>query len=151
MSRYHRSQPGFLESIFISLGKGLWFLVSWPFKKIFGIKEKDRYDKAKNLAKWIEIEKLLDSGDQVHAEQAVVRADKFFDAQLRHGGAQGETFAHRLRNWEDHFNKNTYQMIWQAHKLRNQITHEENHKPTNNECKNALNKFRRGLENIGAL
>lgn len=143
-------QPGLLETIVISIGRGLWFLVSWPFKKLFG-KEKDKFDKVRNLEKWMEIEKLLDSGDKIHAEQAVVRADKFFDAQLKHAGAHGETFAERLRNYEDHFNKNTYQMIWQAHKLRNQITHDEEHKPDIYECKNALGKFRRGLENIGAL
>ncbi len=150
MSKYKNQQPGFLETIILAIGKGLWFLISWPFKKLFG-KEKDKFDKVKNLEKWIEIEKLLDSGDEIHAEQAVVRADKFFDTQLRQGGAKGQTFADRLRSWEDHFNKNTYQMIWQAHKLRNQIAHDQEHKPSVNECKNALGKFRRGLENLGAL
>lgn len=149
MARYQK-QPGVLENVIISIGKGIWFLVSWPFKKIFG-KEKEKYNRAKNLAKWLEIEKLLDSGDEIHAEQAVVRADKFFDAQLKHGGAQGNTFADRLRDWENNFSRNNYQGVWNAHKLRNQITHDDEHKPSLNECKNALGKFRRGLENIRAL
>lgn len=149
---YHkRKQPGFLETIIISIGKGLWFLVSWPFKKLLGIGGPKKFDKAKNLSKWMEIDKLLESGDQIHAEQAVIRADKFFDSQLKHAGAQGRTFADRLRDYEDHFNQHTYQMVWQAHKLRNQITHDEEHKPSINECKSALEKFERGLRNIGAL
>ncbi len=151
MIYFKNKQHGFLETVLISIGRGLWFLISWPFKKLLGIKKPELFNKAKNLAKWLEIEKLLESDDRIHAEQAVMRADKFFDAQLKHGGAKGNTFADRLRDYEDHFNYNTYQLIWQAHKLRNQITHDENHKPTISECKSALNKFRRGLENIGAL
>lgn len=150
MPKYKKQQSGFLETIVISIGRGLWFLISWPFKKLFG-KEEERFNKAQNLAKWLEIEKLLDSGDEIHAQQAVIRADKFFDNNLKIAGAHGETFADRLRDYEDHFNQNTYQLIWQAHKLRNQITHDEEHKPSIYECKSALDKFRRGLENIGAL
>lgn len=144
------SQPGFIEMIFISLGRGLWFLVTWPFKKIFG-KKQHKFDKTTNFKKWYEIEKMLDTKDVIHAEQAIIRADKFFDAQLKHIGIQGETFADRLRNYQNHFNKNTYEQIWQAHKLRNQISHDEEHKTTLEECKSALEKFRRGLENLGAL
>lgn len=152
MSHYHKKQPGFLETILLSIGRGLWFLVSWPLKKIFKIKDqKSKIDKIANHRKWLEIEKLLESGDEIHAEQAVVRADKFFDTNLKLVGARGETFANRLRNYVDHFSKNTYQLIWRAHKLRNQITHDEDLKPTIDDCKSALDKFRRGLENLGAL
>ena len=151
MKYRQNKQSGLLEAIIILISRGLWFLISWPFKKLFGIGKSKKFDKVRNLQLWLEIEKLLESNDQIHAEQAVIRADKFFDAQLRHGGAQGKTFADRLRNWEDHFNQNTYQSVWNAHKLRNQITHDENHNPTNNECKSALDKFRKGLRNIGAL
>ena len=149
--KYRQKKPGFLETIVISIGHGLWFSISWPFKKLLGIGRPKKFDKVRNLELWLEIEKLLDSGDKIHAEQAVIRADKFFDAQLKHGGAKGRTFADRLRDWENHFNSNTYQMVWQAHKLRNQITHNEEHSASISECKSALEKFRKGLRNIGAL
>lgn len=148
MSKYR--QPGFLETVMISLGKGLWFLISYPFKALFG-KKKSKFNKAENLAKWLEIEKLLDSHDEIHAEQAVVRADKFFDNNLKIAGAIGTTFADKLRDFENHFDRTVYQRIWDAHKLRNQITHDVEHKPTISDCENALNKFKKGLENLGAL
>ncbi len=149
MSRYQ--QPGFLETIVITIGKGLWSLVSWPFKKLFGIKEREKFNKVENLKKWLEIEKLLESGDIIHAEQAVIRADRFLDNNLKIAGALGETFADRLRDFEDHFNHDTYQLVWSAHKLRNKIAHEENDNFKIDDCKNALKEYRKGLENIKAL
>lgn len=151
---YYKSkkQAGVLETIIMSLLKGLWFLISWPFKKILKIKDqKSKIDKIANLEKWMEIEKLLESGDEIHARQAVIEADKFFDSILIMLGSQGKTFADRLRNFENHFNRNIYQSVWNAHKVRNQISHEMDHKLSASEAKSALNNFRKGLENLGAL
>lgn len=153
MNRYHRrQQSGFAEVAIVSIAKGIWFLISWPFKKILKLKTKsEKLDKIKNHRKWLEIEKLLESGDEIHARQAVVEADKFFDNIMKQVGVQGQKFADRLRSLENHMNHNNYQAIWQAHKIRNQITHEVDHKISVGEVKQVLNKFRRGLVNLGAL
>lgn len=110
-----------------------------------------KVDKIANLQKWVEMEKLLESGDEIHARQAVVEADKFFDEVMRKLGASGEKFADRLRSLENRFNHNVYQSIWEAHKVRNQISHEIDRRLRVEEAKSVLYKFRRGLENIGAL
>jgi len=44
---------------------------------------------------------------------------------LKKKGYNGETFADRLRNAEKDINKNLYQNLWNAHKVRNQIAHDE--------------------------
>lgn len=152
MSNYYKKQPGTLEIILTTIGKGLWFVVSWPFKKLLRIKDKAvRFNKIENLAKWREIEKLLESGDEIHAKHAVVEADKFFDNILKQKGGEGGSFADRLKSLEIYFSRENYQLIWQAHKLRNQISHEHNFHPSLEECRNSLYKFRKGLENLGAL
>jgi len=154
MNNYYRKnqQPGLIETVFTAIGKGLWFLVSYPFKKLLGVKNKGvRFDKAVNLAKWREIEKLLATGDEIHAKHAVVEADKFFDQILRIKGGKGESFADRLRSLEDHFNHLNYQNVWEAHKLRNQISHESEFHPSNDACRQAIYQFRKGLENLGAI
>lgn len=149
MAKY-KKQSGFLETVFLAIGSGLWFLISYPFKLLFG-KRKTLFNKQENFKKWLEIEKLLNSGDIIHAEQAVMRGDKFFENILKIAGVNGNTFADKLRSYEKKFSSNIYQYVWDAHKLRNKIAHNAEYKPTIEECKNALNKFRQGLENIGAL
>lgn len=151
MNKYKKQQPGFIETILTTIGKGLWFLISWPFKKLLRIKDKGvKLDKIANLEKWREIEKLLESNDEIHAKHAVVEADKFFNTILKSKGARGESFADRLRNLEDHFSHANYQLVWQAHKLRNQISHEQGFRTQKLECSQALAKFKKGLENLGA-
>lgn len=153
MSYYKRNkQPDIIEMIITAIGRGLWFVISWPFKKLLGIKEKgSRFNKVANLAKWAEIENMLESGDEIHAKQAVIEADKFFENILQKVGAQGQFFADKLRNYENHFNHETYQSIWDAHKVRNQISHEMEYKLSVADAKSTLNKFKQGLVNLGAI
>lgn len=153
MSNYHKHKKNNIaETIIITLGKGLWFLVSWPFKKIFGIGGKGiKLNKEINIKKWQEIENLFQSKDEIHAKHAVVEADKFFDSMLRLKGGKGESFADRLRSLEDHLSKDNYQLIWQAHKLRNQISHESNFHASVRECQSAISKYKNGLINLGAI
>lgn len=149
---YRRKQTGFIETILITLAKGLWFLVSWPFRKVLRIKNKElRIDKIENHRKWLEIEKLLQSGDEIHAKQAVIDADKFFYSIMCQLKSNGEKFADRLRNLEDHFDHDIYQRVWEAHKTRNQISHEMDYKISSYEAKNVVEKFRKGLVNLGVL
>lgn len=150
--KYNKNQQSFAEIVIISIAKGLWLLVSWPFKRFIGVRGKGvKIDKIANHRKWIEIEKLLESGDEIHAKQAIIEADKFFDSMMRLIGGTGEKFADRLRSLENHLNHDNYQNIWEAHKVRNQISHEMDYKISVGEARNVVEKFRRGLSNMGAL
>jgi hypothetical protein len=146
------NQPGFIEMILVTIGRGLWFVVSWPFKKLLKLEARSqKLDKVKNQERWREIEKLLESNDEIHAKHAVVEADKFFDSILKLKGGTGETFADRLRSLENHFSVGNYQLVWQAHKVRNQISHEQEIRINIDECQSILNKYRIGLINLGAI
>lgn len=145
-------QPDIVENVVVTIGRGLWFLISWPFRKLLKLEVRSKkIDKIANLRRWAEIEKILESGDEIHARQVVIEADKFFENVLKLAGAQGDKFADKLRNYEDHFSRETYQAIWEAHKLRNQITHDSSHKPTISDCKIAVERFKRGLNSLGAI
>jgi hypothetical protein len=154
MNKFYKKnkQPDFIETIFLAIGKGLWFLVSWPFKKLLRLEARNqKLDKIKNREKWAEIEHLLESNDEIHAKHAVVEADKFFDGILKLYGGQGETFADRLRSLENHFSYDNYQNVWNAHKLRNKLSHEYEYGADINECTSAINQYKAGLKNLGAI
>jgi len=57
MSNYYKNKKTNLaETIVVTLGKGLWFLISWPFKKLFGSGRKGiKFDKENNFKKWQEM------------------------------------------------------------------------------------------------
>lgn len=151
MSR-KRQNTSLIEIIITGLLKGLWFLISWPFRKILKLKTKsEKIDKIENLRKWLEIEKLLENDDEIHARHAVVEADKLFNSMMEISGAKGESFADRLRSLENRFSSVVYQKVWSAHKVRNQISHEIDYKLSSAEAKKALDDFRSGLHNLGAL
>lgn len=134
-----------IGNIFIQLGRalaGLWRL-------IFGSKAK-KLDAARMLAQFAEIERLLDSGDSIHASQAIVRADSFLDAVMRQVGGQGSSFGERVRSLEARFERSLYQQIWEAHKLRNLIAH-EHPQITVGQARSVLQTFRKAASVLGAF
>lgn len=80
---------------------------------------------------------------------AVIEADKLLDSALRKKGFKGETMAERMINAKDTFSKR--QLVWEAHKFRNQIAHDEGVKVTDKKVSAALVGFRTALKDVGAL
>ena len=54
-----------------------------------------------------------------------MEADKLIDWILKKKGYSGVTFADRLRSAEKDIPEHIYNNIWQGHKIRNQIAHED--------------------------
>ncbi|EKD56366.1 MAG: hypothetical protein ACD_58C00213G0009 [uncultured bacterium] len=147
-----KKQTSLIETLVLSLLRGLWFLLCWPIKKILKLKTKnENINKVQNLANWLIIEKMLESGDEIHAKQAIIEADKFFDSMMKQVGAKGDSFADRLRSLESKMDYNKYQQVWNSHKVRNQISHEMGYKLTSIEAGKTLNNFKLGLHNLGAI
>jgi hypothetical protein len=80
---------------------------------------------------------------------AVLDADKLLDSALKKRGLKGATMGERLVSAKDLLSKR--QMVWEAHKFRNQIAHEENVKVTESKVDSALHGFRIALKDLGAL
>lgn len=118
------NQPTVLETIVVGIGRGLWWLVSLPFRKRGKRSGLNLEDQKYIIAKRQEIENLLSSENVIELKHAVLEADKLVDYMLKKKGYAGETFADRLRNAEKHINHTIYQSVWDGHKIRNTIAHD---------------------------
>lgn len=133
-------------NLLVQIGAGLAALG----KLIFGRATSAKFNHVQLLAEFSRIEQLLESNDQIHAAQAVVRADSFLDGIFRQAGGRGASFADRLRSLESSFGKPLYQAIWDAHKLRNTIAHEHVDVSVAG-ARVALQTYRRAASTLGAF
>ena len=145
--KYYKNQgPTILEAIFVGLFRGLWWLVSWPFRKKGKRKGISGSDQAEIVAKKQEIESLLKSDNEYELRHAVMEADKLVDHVLKLKGYAGETFADRLRNAESNIDHQLYQSIWEGHKIRNTLAHEHNARVSRDQLKEAVHMLLRYLK-----
>jgi hypothetical protein len=127
--------------VIILIGIGLMVMIALTRKSPVGL-NREEY-----RSKWLSIETSLgqDSGSQ---HMAILNADKLLDKALKAKGYKGETMGDRLKNARSAFRNNN--AVWAAHKLRNQIAHEDIViKPTT--ARQALKAFKNALKDIGAL
>lgn len=150
MTRKNRIKNDPLANFFSMIFNAIWRLLIFIYHLIFG-KKQTQFDKLKNLQTWKEIESLLNGNDLIHAQQAVIKADKFFDNILKNFDCNNITFAQRLKKNRNKFSPEIYQQIWEAHKLRNKISHEIDHKASLNECKKAIDYYKKALFKINAI
>jgi len=148
-NRSPKNNPTILETIIVGIFKAIWFLLTLPFrgfkrvKKGLGVEERN-YITGKRL----EIEKMLNSDKQAELCHAVIEADKLVDYTLKTKGYAGETFADRLCSAQNFINPTLYNSIWQGHKVRNQIAHEQELRIMNNELRDAAGKLLNYLKNL---
>jgi hypothetical protein len=119
-----KNQQTALEVVVLGIGRGLWWLVSLPFRKKGRKRGLNLQDQKYIISKRQEIENLLSSQNVIELKHAVLEADKLVDFVLKKRGYAGETFADRLRYAEKHINHTTYQNVWDGHKIRNTIAHD---------------------------
>lgn len=147
--KYYKNQgPTILETIFVGIFKGLWWLVSWPFRKKSKRKGISGSDQAEIIVKRQEIESLLKSDNDYELRHAVMEADKLVDHTLKLKGYAGETFADRLRNAQSNIDHQIYQSIWEGHKVRNTLAHEHDARISKDELKEATNNLLKYIRSI---
>lgn len=150
MSRqnYHKNQPTILETIIAGIFKGLWWLVSWPFRGKLKRVGLDQDERNQIIAKKQKIESLLSSDNEYELRHAVMEADKLVDYTLKLKGYSGETFAERLRNAESNIDRQIYQSIWEGHKIRNTLAHEHDARVSKDESREAINNLLKYIRSI---
>jgi len=150
MSKNYKNQPTVLEQIALAILKGLWFLITLPFKKTrFGLKRKrdlSLEDKNYIVSKRLEIEKMLKSDNSAELKHALFEADKLVDYKLKSEGYLADTFADKLRQKEGSLNRALYNEIWSGHKTRNIIAHEHEANVSDQEIISATKKLLRYTE-----
>lgn len=129
MSKNYKNQLTILETIVSGIFKGIWWLLKLPFS---GLKKKSGISKEEINAirnKSYEIEKLISSENIIELRHAVIEADKLVDKVLRLRGYGEGTFADRLKVAEQYMDKRSCQDLWDGHKIRNKIAHDESEIP----------------------
>lgn len=152
-SSQKKSGPSVEQQILEGLLKGLWFLISWPFKRGKNAAPK------KGLVPAVVAKELAEHWPMVSGyasaphtwSLAISEGDKLLDAALKAAGFAGATMADRLKAAEPRFNPTLYNQIWTAHKLRNQLAHEVGTAASAQEVQTAVNTFQWALRELGVF
>jgi hypothetical protein len=98
---------------------------------------------------WLSIEQKLKRDEPTTYVVCIMEADKLLDHALKQRGFKGETMGERMKSaqntWKD------ANVVWKAHKLRNQIAHEQDVRLNYDQTRGALACFKQGLKDLGAI
>lgn len=107
------------------------------------------FDVEEYQTRWLKIENSLQRDDPRTYNMSVINADKLLDRALNEMGTPGKTMADRLKRVTNRFEKPN--AVWSAHKLRNQIAHEDDFEVDFNQANRALAAIRQALKDLGAI
>jgi len=133
-----------------AIGRGIWRLFGGGRGRS-GVGGGNGLDLDQNRQKWGEIEEMMKLGGPARYKQAVIEADKLLDVTLKEKGFSGEKMADRLRSAQKSMLKEAYNAAWQAHKIRNQIVHESSAEIMDYHAKEAVENYKKALNNLGGL
>ena len=88
-------------------------------------------------------------GDERSYAFAVMEADKLLDRALRELGIPGKTMGERMKRVGNRFSE--VNRVWGAHKIRNQLAHEQDFTVDYETANRALASFRQALKDLGAI
>lgn len=99
---------------------------------------------------WRKISARLAEDNPDALRLAVIEADGFVDNMLKKKGYEGETFADRLSllNQDDF---KTLDLVWDAHRLRNDLVHTHGFNLTADRARKALVNYEAFLRELGVL
>ena len=152
-SKYKEPQgPGIEQQVVEGIFKGIWWLVSLPFKKrtpkrgksLFSAQQAQQFS-----VYWNDVHRKM--ADPATRDLAVAEADKLFDLALKELCVTGQTMGERLKASEAMFTAQQYNQLWEAHKLRNRLAHEVGIAASEAEIKTAIAAFQWGLRTLGAF
>ena len=106
-------------------------------------------DKEKYQSRWLEIEHGLNPGSRDSQYMAILKADKLLDQVLRETGSRGQTMGERMKSRHNAWS--IANVGWAAHKIRNQIAHDENVQLSETTVRRALASFKQALKDLGAM
>ena len=109
-------------------------------------------DKEDIKRKWQEIEQLISFGKPSNFKTAILEADKLLDHALRLLGYRGSTMGDRMKAISrNKFERDFFDDMWQAHKIRNEMVHNMNYEVLNFEAKRVVRQFERVLQELDVL
>ena len=101
-------------------------------------------------SRWQKVEELLKVKRESALKQALMEADKLLGLALKEKRLKGETLGERLKEAKALFEPNFYQELWEAHKLRNRLVHEDD-EILSFQIEKAVKVFKKALEKLKFL
>ena len=123
-------------------------LLKGLIKLLFGKKEVSSRVVLMIAKDWQEIEVLLKGDTPSQLKQALILADRSLDSGLK-ALVAGQTMGDRLKNAKNLFHPQSYDKLWQAHKLRNSLVHESGFEAQGFIIKSAVKSLKDGLIELG--
>lgn len=136
----YKNQSDPTNPIFLMVEKGISRLFDLVFKK----NQFEIFPKGEISRMWAEVEAM-------EPKMAIIEADKLVDTVLKRAGIKGESMADRLRRCEKMVDRSSYQAMWDAHKVRNQLVHEFDHGFNDTRAHEVLWKMKKFLVSLGAF
>lgn len=99
--------------------------------------------------KWNEIEKAVDMKTEMGYKMAIIEADKLLDDAFKKLMIAGSTMGERLKVII--YKYPNLRKVWEAHIIRNKISHESNFKLYDSTAKKAIGIYKDALKEIGIL
>jgi len=100
--------------------------------------------------RWTEILKMVEAGEESSWRLAVIEADKFFDEIMRRLGYSGENFGDRLKQMHPTEVSNLND-IWDAHRIRNSLSHDVNFKLSREEARKAVGAYGTAMKDLDVM
>ena len=99
-------------------------------------------------SKWSGVQKTLKDGKSGQ-KLAIIDADKLLDHAMKAARIRGSTMGERLKNADKSLGS-IYQSVWEAHKLRNRLVHEDVNLKKK-DVDQAMRTYHKALKNLGAI
>lgn len=138
----------FLAGFIYSLRRGLKFRPHFKHKR-----KKKTVPTVKRqvvLEQWMGVTRKMETGTPDSMKVAIIDADKLVDGILKIAGIKGEHMADRLAAIATD-NYVSYNRLWEAHRLRNQLVHSTDFTISKTQAQNAISSYEAFLKEIGVL
>jgi len=93
-----------------------------------------------------EAEKMI-SSDISRTKEGIIKFDNLLNRALQVKGFRGQTLSERLKSSQKFFKWEDYSGVWDAHKLRNKIVHED-YNPSGAELKKSVKYFKSVIKKL---
>jgi len=99
---------------------------------------------------WESVMNKLEKDNESDYKLAIIEADQILDNMLIKKGINGEDMGERLKQVTNQQIPNL-DSVWQAHKLRNRIAHESNIRVTKRQAEQAIEDYKRAVDDLRGL
>lgn len=100
---------------------------------------------------WRAVEEQLSSSNASDWKLAVMSADAAMGEALEDMKIEGATMADRLKALGESHRLRSYEMLWDAHKVRNEIAHEPRRTLSQEEARRIIDHYKDALKELGAM